>query len=91
MKTNKYAINIEGRPNAVADALEAILERQDSALNLGYLEFKIEKLNWGFLTDGSSQATGEITLDSPLRKMDIQIMREEYDVAIKTKKLAVAA
>ncbi len=89
--TNTYNIRISGGMNNVTNALESILEKQDSALNLGYTGLDIKDLNWGILTDGTSVAKGTFSVDAPLRKTDIMIMREEYEVMITTKRVKEAA
>lgn len=82
-----YNIKMTGSTANITQALAGLVERQNTAFNLGYPDLKIHDLDWATKPMGMSEVTGSLSIGGKFRKIDIQVFREEFGVAVTLRKM----
>lgn len=81
-----YDIKMTGSTANIAQSLTGLLEKQNTAFNLGYPDLNIHDLDWATKPMGMSEVTGSLSISGNFLKIDIQAFRDEFDVAVTLKK-----
>lgn len=82
-----YKLKVTGSLDNVTNALVAVLEDQNSQLNISHPELSFDELNWTTEKLGMSSAIGVFNVNGIVSKTDLNIFRDEYDVAVALRKV----